>query len=158
MPAYFPTYQPAYYTPAYQPAQYQPPQQQQTQMTAPAQLQPPTFAPINTANQSAIIWVNGKAEADAYPVAPNAAVSLWDSSAPCIYLKKADASGRPTMTIYDLVERVDAPAQPTTEQTPPPDYATKQEVEAVALAARDGLDGIKKELRKLKKKMEADDE
>lgn len=57
---------------------------------------------------TSIIWVNGEREASAYPVAPNNAVALWDSDAPVIYLKKADASGKPTMQAFDLVERVAA--------------------------------------------------
>ena len=56
--------------------------------------------------QPSIIWVNGEQEAAAYPVAPNNAVALWDSAAPAIYLKKADAAGKPTMQAFDLVERV----------------------------------------------------
>ena len=33
------------------------------------------------------------------------AVALWDKSAPSVYLKKSDMTGRPSMVIYDLVER-----------------------------------------------------
>ena len=53
---------------------------------------------------TSIIWVSGEREAAVYPVAPNNAVALWDSDAPVIYLKKADASGKPTMQAFDLVE------------------------------------------------------
>lgn len=59
-------------------------------------------------NPTSIIWVDGEREAAAYPVAPNNAVALWDSSSPAIYLKQADASGRPVMKAFDLVERVEA--------------------------------------------------
>ena len=34
-------------------------------------------------------------------------------NAPVVYVKKADASGKPTMTIYDLVERAQAVITPT---------------------------------------------
>lgn len=64
-------------------------------------------------NPTSIIWVNGEREASIYPVAPNNAVALWDSDAPVIYLKQADAAGKPTMKAYDLVERVAAPKDET---------------------------------------------
>ena len=67
--------------------------------------------PIQRGQDAAIIWVANKQEADNYMVAPNSAVALWDRSAPVIYLKQADASGKPSMTIYDLVERKNAPVQ-----------------------------------------------
>ena len=63
-------------------------------------------------------------------------MTLWDSNAPVIYLKQADASGKPSMKIYDLVERNSRPVQ--TMQTQAVEYATKDEL--AALAAR--LDAI----------------
>ena len=75
-----PQYQPAPQMPAYQPQ----PQQPQ--------------------NQS-IIWIPNEQAANDFIVAPNNAVTLWDMNAPIVYVKKADASGKPTMTTYDLVER-----------------------------------------------------
>lgn len=54
---------------------------------------------------TSIIWVKGAGEAASYPVAPNNAVALWDSDAPVIYLKQADAAGKPTVKAFDLVER-----------------------------------------------------
>ena len=58
------------------------------------------------AQPTSIIWVSGEKEAGLYPVAPNNAVALWDSDAPVIYLKQADAAGKPTVKAFDLVERV----------------------------------------------------
>ena len=55
--------------------------------------------------QQGTIWVSGEKEASIYPVAPNNSVTLWDSEAPVIYLKKADASGKPSLQVFDLVER-----------------------------------------------------
>lgn len=55
--------------------------------------------------QSGFVWVNNIEEASAYMVAPNSAVQLWDKNSPCVYLKTADAAGKPTMQIFDLVER-----------------------------------------------------
>ena len=39
------------------------------------------------------------------PLAPNTAIVLWDINDPCVYRKQADATGKPTLKIYDLVER-----------------------------------------------------
>lgn len=83
-----PQYQPAPQMPAYQPQ----PQQPQ--------------------NQS-IIWIPNEQAANDFIVAPNNAVTLWHMNAPVVYVKKADASGKPTMTIYDLVERAQAVITPT---------------------------------------------
>ena len=55
--------------------------------------------------QSGMLWVSNEQEAYTYPVAPNAAVALWDSSRPTVYIKQADASGRPTVKILDYTER-----------------------------------------------------
>ena len=83
-----PQYQPAPQMPAYQPQ----PQQPQ--------------------NQS-IIWIPNEQAANDFIVAPNNAVTLWDMNAPVVYVKKADASGKPSMTTYDLVERAQAVITPT---------------------------------------------
>lgn len=81
-------------------------QQQMPPMMAP---QPPQ----NPVAQSGVQWVSGEQEARNWMIAPNAAVALWDSSAPTVYLKKADASGKPSLTIYDLVERTETPRTAT---------------------------------------------
>ena len=54
---------------------------------------------------SGFVWVDGIDEANNFYVAPNNAVQLWDKNAPCIYKKSADSTGKPTMQIFDLVER-----------------------------------------------------
>ena len=112
--SYYPaTYQP--YQQNYYPTQYQQiPQVQQ-------QIQP------QIQNQSSIIWVNSGVEAQAYPVAPNNAVTLWSTAEPVVYLKKADASGKPSMTIYDLVERKEQTAEKNVAN-----YATKDDLSAVS--------------------------
>ena len=100
-----PQYQPAPQIPAYQPQ----PQQPQ--------------------NQS-IIWIPNEQAANDFIVAPNTAVTLWDMNAPIVYVKKADASGKPTMTTYDLVERAQAapaPAAPRRDMSE--EYVTRREFE-----------------------------
>ena len=77
-------------------------QQMQQQMYQP-QAQQPSQAPQQPSN--GFVWVNDINEAANYLVAPNSAVQLWDKNSPCVYLKTADAAGKPTMQIFDLVER-----------------------------------------------------
>ena len=112
-----------YYQPMYQPVQQQPVMAQQAQQTAPIQSYSPAI------NQSGIIWVSGPMEAQSYPIAPNNAVALWEKSGKVIYLKSADATGKPTMTVYDLVERDQSASDSVTEQNA--EYATKSDLSAV---------------------------
>lgn len=117
-----------YYQP-YQPAYYQPPMADQlTQLRQqPFQAMPQQQAPQQPPS---IVWVQNEMEAANYLVAPNSAVTLWDSNAPVVYLKQADASGKPSMKTYDLVERTQRPVQ--AQQAPMVEYATKQDLDALA--------------------------
>lgn len=82
-----------------------------------------------------------------YPVAPNNAVALWDSGSPVIYLKQADASGKPTMKTFDLVERIEKPTESVSVQAGTDiTYATKDELAALAGVVRD-VDGVISELK-----------
>lgn len=143
------------YTPLYQSysgyqypqQQYQQPQYQQQQVVQ----QPQQQAQVQQ-NPSSILWVRNSNEAAMYPVAPNNAVALWDASAPAIYLKQADASGRPSMKTYDLVERAEiAPEATRAPEADTNSYATKSELAALAGVVRD-VDGI---LASLKEEVEA---
>lgn len=57
------------------------------------------------------IWVQGEAGAKSYLVAPNSMVDLWDSEKQTIYVKSADISGVPSMTIIDYTVRDNEPKQ-----------------------------------------------
>ena len=100
---------PYQYVPGYQPYPYQPPMPDQLAQLRGAQYQPmpqqiPQVQPQQAqAGGQSMVWVSGEAEAMAYLVAPNSAVALWDSNSPTIYLKQADASGKPSIKVYDLV-------------------------------------------------------
>lgn len=139
---------PYQYMPGYQPY-YQPPMADQLAQLRGAQYQPmPQQMPQVQPQQAQVsgqsmVWVNGEQEAMGYLVAPNSAVALWDSNAPTIYLKQADASGKPSMKIYDLVERNQRPVQ--APQAPTVEYAPLSRLEALearldALAAKDKED------------------
>lgn len=130
-------YTPTPYYPGYQPMYYQPPMMDNLAQLRAGQYQPPvppqTPQPMPQQSGQSMVWVSGQAEAMSYLVAPNSAVALWDSNAPTIYLKQADASGKPSIKIYDLVERGNA-AQTVqaAPQTPPVRYATQDDLEALA--------------------------
>lgn len=110
---------PYYYQP-YQP--YQPPMADQLMQLRQNQYQPNMQQVPQQQATPSIVWVQNEMEAANYLVAPNSAVTLWDSNSPVVYLKQADASGKPSMKIYDLVERthrtVQAPQVPAVEYAP----------------------------------------
>lgn len=144
-------YQQMYYQPQYQPQQMQYQSQQAQQMQ---QVQPMQQAQMPGTNQPSIIWVQNELEATNYPVAPNAAVTLWSTSEPVVYLKQADATGKPTLKTYDLVERAPAPpkAVPVAcKETV--EYATKSDLVAVAGVVK-GFDeligGLKSDIETMK--------
>lgn len=128
---------PYYYQP-YQP--YQPPMADQLMQLRQNQYMPmqnmQQVPQQSQQTQSSMIWVPSEQDAINYIVAPNTAVAIWNSNLPVVYLKQADASGKPSMITYDLVERNSRPVQ--TMQTQAVEYATKDEL--AALAAR--LDAI----------------
>lgn len=96
--------------------------------------------------QSSIVWVNGVQDAQMYPIAPNAAVALWEKTGKTIYLKQADATGKPTITIYDLVERVSTNEQ---SEATGVSYATKDdlvEVANIVSSVKTDIDAMKADL------------
>ena len=67
------------------------------------------------------IWVQGEAGAKAYFVTANATVVLWDTESPTLYIKSADATGKPLdMDIIDLSRR--AKNIPTMPQNSPTEH------------------------------------
>lgn len=116
-------------------------QQPQMQSQIPQALQNPVA-------QSGVQWVSGEQEARNWMIAPNAAVALWDSSAPTVYLKQADASGKPTLKVYDLVERL--ASAPDAQKAPTAEYVTRKEFDALA--------ALVSEMKGKKRKEEKSDE
>ena len=51
------------------------------------------------------IWVQGIEGAKSYLVSAGSTVDLWDSESQTIYVKSADASGLPSIRIFDYQER-----------------------------------------------------
>lgn len=99
----------------------QPIQQPQQMVQTPIQQMPmvqqmPTVQPSDDR-----IWVQGEAGAKAYFVAANATVVLWDTESPTLYIKSADATGKPLdMDIIDLSRR--AKNIPTMPQNSPTEH------------------------------------
>lgn len=113
----------------YQPYQpYQPPMADQLMQLRQNQYQP-NMQQVPQQQSPSIVWVQNEMEAANYLVAPNSAVTLWDSNDPVVYLKQADASGKPSMKIYDLVERTQRPVQ--APQVPAVEYAPLSRLEAL---------------------------
>lgn len=128
------------YQPAWYQSQYYPQYSQQVQQ--------PIATPMSTNQQpqnNGMIWVQGVGGAKSYLVGPNATVVLWDSEAPVIYLKSADASGMPTMKTLDYTIRENQ----QTNQTPPivkeESFATKEDIDAL----RTEMDHMKDRLNSL---------
>lgn len=127
----------------------------------------PMTQPINQTPQqtTGIVWISSEREAAMYPVAPNNAVTLWNQNEPVVYLKQADASGKPTMITYDLIERSESPQNERNAQNDKlPTYATKEELATVVGAVKD-IDGVitslskdVDELKKKKRRREEDDD
>lgn len=130
------------YTPyyGYQPPYYQPPMQDQLAQLRGSQFQPmqpqmPQTQPQQAGNPMPAsvddrIWVQGENAATAYLVAANGFVRLWDSTAPVFYEKRADAQGKPfPIVAYDYKRRGEDLSAP---QATPVEYATKQDLEALA--------------------------
>ena len=122
-------------------------QMRQQQMMQPA----PPPVPQNPVATGGVQWVSSEQEAKGYLIAPNSAVALWDSTAPTVYLKQADASGKPTLKIYDLVERAETPR--TAPQEKGVEFVTRKEFDALA-----ALVGEIKGKKKRKAEEEDDDD
>ena len=122
-------------------------QMRQQQMMQPA----PPPVPQNPVATGGVQWVSSEQEARGYLIAPNSAVALWDSTAPTVYLKQSDASGKPTLKIYDLVERAETPR--TAPQEKGVEFVTRKEFERLA-----ALVGELKGKKKRKVEEDEDDE
>lgn len=119
-------------------------QMRQQHMMQPA----PPPVPQNPVATGGVQWVSSEQEARGYLIAPNSAVALWDSTAPTVYLKQADASGKPTLKIYDLIERAETPC------TAPPGKG----VEFVTREEFDRLAALVSEIKGKKKRKEDEDD
>ena len=93
------------------------------------QAQPMSYPQYQQMQSTGINWVQGIEGAKAYPVAPNANVMLMDSGSDTFYIKGADATGRPTISVYDYKER--KAGNDTTTDTNTAHFVTKDELTAI---------------------------
>lgn len=116
----FPMVYPQYYPQSYQPQM----SAAQASMQSAAPMPP---QPQQMPQSTAITWVQGMEGARAYLVGAGNTVPLWDSEAPVIYLKSADAIGMPSMKILDYTVRDEARAQ--SREGNSEQYSTRSEVD-----------------------------
>ena len=83
-----------------------------------------------------VIWISDEDEAKRYPIGPNSAVVLWDAKANKIYLKKADATGNPSMKVYELIEEVKA-------EEVSPTYVTEESFKDISKLVNDLMGEVK---------------
>lgn len=72
-----------------------------------------------------VVWVQGIEGAKAHPVAAGQSVLMMDSDSDCLYLKSADASGMPSLRVFDYKER-DTSQKPQNEDMS--DFLTKDDL------------------------------
>lgn len=88
------------------------------QMNQPVQQQP--------TNPDERIWVQGEGAAQAYLVAPNGFVRLWDSTAPVFYEKRADQTGKPYMEVFEYTRKGAQAPNPESKRTDADNVIEKQ--------------------------------
>lgn len=96
------------------------------------QAQQPVQQPMQPQQQqssSGLLWVQGEAGAKSYLVANGSSVLLMDSERQCFYIKSCDASGMPSMRVFDYQER--KPAQVPAEQPAQAEYVTREDFNAL---------------------------
>ena len=121
------------------------------------QSQPQMPSPLNST--SSILWVIGRAGADAHPVVPGNEVALFDSTAPIVYLKKIGLDGKPEyLKTYDLVLREERDEK--AEKLDLSVYITRDEIaDLISSATRAEVDRVISEISlKPSKKKKGDDE
>lgn len=129
---YAPFYRPGYFNPMQTP-QMPNMAENQNQFAQPYQspMQTPV-QPIPTPSND-LIFVLGQNEAESYPVAPNATVTMWDKNQDTVYIKSVNAQGVPSMEILDYTKRsLNAPKTPTEHVCKCGDnFVTKEEFKAL---------------------------
>lgn len=126
---YAPFYRGGYFNPMQTPTM---PQmaENQGQFAQPYQV-PLQTNPLSTPTpNNDMIFVLGQNEAESYPVAPNATVTMWDKNQKTFYIKTANAQGIPSMQIYDFTERIEKAQNSPTEHvcTCGDKFATKEQI------------------------------
>ena len=113
------------------------PQQQMVEQTTQSFQQPNlNVQPTQTSMDSYMVWVQGKAGAQSYPVARGTTLPLFDSEGDYLYIKSVDNNGIPlplvTKVLSDPPVEVKAEVVETTTQVDMSNYVTKETYDALA--------------------------
>lgn len=108
----------------------------QPQMMAPNYRQP-QFTPMPPQipqPQEETLYVPNEQAAEAYLMAPNSFVRLWDANRPVFYEKRTDPQGRPfPMEKYEYYKATEKPAEQPAEAVPNlrEQFVTREEFDAL---------------------------
>lgn len=119
----------------------------------PIQIQQPVKPPEQQKNTMAITWIKSEKDVDDEYVGPNSAAAFWNENEPVIYLKKADVTGKTSVTIYDLVERVDTKEKEMVAETKAVDAPSKDEFThllGIVTSMSNSMEGLAKEIDSIK--------
>ena len=107
---------------------------QQTQMVE--QPQNSNVQSGQTSSNSLMVWVQGKAGAQSYPVAPNTTLPLFDSEGDFVYIKSVDSNGIPLPLVTKVLS--DPPIETKSDTTEieeikvdMSDYVTRESYEEI---------------------------
>lgn len=90
--------------------------------------QPPQMPQQMIPQQEEILYVPNQQAAEAYLMAPNSFVRLWDAQAPRFYEKRTDPQGRPfPMDVYEFHKVTDEPKNEETNLSE--QFVTRKEFE-----------------------------
>lgn len=97
------------------------------------------YSQQNTA-QDERVWVPNREAADAYLMAPNSFVRLWNSSVPEFYEKRTDASGRPYTEAFEYKRKEQISTQNISKDTEQRENALAEKIDGIEkrLAALEG--------------------
>lgn len=125
------------------------------QVTNPYLVYPNTYytpqvpkAPEQQKNGMLITWVKSEKEVEDEYVGPNCAAAFWDENEPVIYLKKADVTGKPSIIVYDLVER-------KTEEPKKEEYTTNSDFNTLVGAVNSINETLNKEIKSFNSAVES---
>lgn len=105
-------------------------------------LQQNVKAPEQPKSGMIVSWVKSEKDVENEYVGPNSAAAYWNENEPVLYLKQADATGKTSLTIYDLVERKVEGTEETKQE-----YATSSDFNSLVGAVNNINDSLNKEIK-----------
>lgn len=132
----------AYYTNPY--LGYYPPAQPMMPMVYPQQqmVEQPQQN-VRPQTNSLMVWVQGKAGAQSYPVAPNTTLPLFDSEGDFVYIKSVDSNGIPLPLVTKMIS--DPPSETNSDVV----EVEEMKVDMSNYVTRESYEDIKKKYEDL---------